>query len=68
MNRRSPYFLGTVELLAEFDPFLSEHLKLYAHYIQKISSEVQSAKYLGIIADSTPDIYMSITLLQLSDM
>ncbi|XP_074103118.1 zinc finger MYM-type protein 1-like [Cotesia typhae] len=24
-------FLGTVELLAEFDPFLSEHLKLYAH-------------------------------------
>ncbi|XP_044591536.1 zinc finger MYM-type protein 1-like [Cotesia glomerata] len=73
-------FLGTVELLAEFDPFLSEYLKLYAHpgsgntsylsktiyeeiillmqnkVLQQISSEVQSAKYFGIIVDSTPDI------------
>lgn len=73
-------FLGTVELLAEFDPFLSEHLKLYARpgsgntsylsktiyeeiillmqnkLLQQISSEVQSAKYFGIIVDSTPDI------------
>ncbi|XP_074112948.1 zinc finger MYM-type protein 1-like [Cotesia typhae] len=39
-------FLGTVELLAEFDPFLSEHLKLYAHpgsgntsYLSKIIYE-----------------------------
>ena len=24
-------FLGAIELLAEFDPFLEEHLKLYAH-------------------------------------
>lgn len=73
-------FLGTVELLAEFDPFLSEHLKLHAHpgsgktsylsktiyeeiilliqnkVLKKIACEVQSAKYFGIIVDSTPDI------------
>lgn len=73
-------FLATVELLAEFDPFLSEHLKCYAHpgsgktsYLSKtiyeeiiilirdkvllhISTEVQLAKYFGIIVDSTPDI------------
>ncbi|XP_057663115.1 zinc finger MYM-type protein 5-like [Diorhabda carinulata] len=73
-------FLGSLELLAEFDPFLSEHLKLYARpgrgnisylsktiyeeiilliqnkVLQHISEEVQSAKYFGVIVDSTPDI------------
>lgn len=77
---RNGNFLGTVELLAEFDPFLSEHIKCYAHpgsgktsylsktiyeeivillrgqLLQHISSEVQLAKYFGIIVDSTPDI------------
>lgn len=79
-NPHNGNFLGTVELLAEFDPFLAEHLKFYAHpgkgntsylsktiyeeiilliqnkMLERISREVQSAKYFGVIVDSTPDI------------
>ncbi|XP_050066902.1 zinc finger MYM-type protein 1-like [Aphis gossypii] len=73
-------FLGILELISEFDPFLANNLTTYGNkgsgntnYISSytvrklidlmankvlnhILMEVKSAKYFGIIVDSTPDI------------
>ena len=73
-------FFGIMELIAEFDPFLQEHIKSYANkgrgtvsYLSKtiyeeiihvmakkvmtqIIDEINTAKYWGLVVDSTPDI------------
>lgn len=73
-------FLGIIEVLAEYDPFLQQHIQLYANkgrgnvsyfskttyeefiealakkVLQHIINEVKSAKYWGLVLDSTPDI------------
>lgn len=73
-------FLGILEWISEFDPFLSNHLTTYGNkgsgntnhilsytvrklidlmantVLNHILMEVKSAKYFGIIVDSTPDI------------
>lgn len=73
-------FLGIIELISEYDPFLKEHLRLHANrgtghvsylsktiieefiealsnkVMQKIVEEIRTAKYWGLILDSTPDI------------
>ncbi|XP_026481725.1 zinc finger MYM-type protein 1-like [Ctenocephalides felis] len=43
-------FLGSVELLAEFDPFLQEHLKLYAHPGRGNTSYLSKTIYEEIIS------------------
>ncbi|CAI6359463.1 unnamed protein product [Macrosiphum euphorbiae] len=68
-------FLGILEWISEFDPFLSNHFTTYGNtnhilsytvrklidlmantVLNHILMEVKSAKYFGIIVDSTPDI------------
>uniref|UniRef100_A0A8C6LVK5 TTF-type domain-containing protein n=1 Tax=Nothobranchius furzeri TaxID=105023 RepID=A0A8C6LVK5_NOTFU len=61
-------YLGLLELLAEFDPFLKEHLERHGNkgreFIslmgektkQVIAEELKRAKYFSVIIDSTPDL------------
>ena len=65
-------FLGTLELISQFDPFFAEHLtnvsyiscttckefiKLMSDILnEKIVAELKLSKYFSIILDSTPDI------------
>ncbi|KAL4084324.1 hypothetical protein QTP88_028148 [Uroleucon formosanum] len=45
-------FLLALELLAEFDPFLSNHLETY----ENPGKEVKASRHFSISVDSTPDI------------
>ncbi|KAL7303989.1 hypothetical protein TKK_0003644 [Trichogramma kaykai] len=47
-------YLMALELIAEFDPLLSEHIEKTTD--QKIVNEIKEAKYFSISVDSTPDI------------
>lgn len=79
-SQKNGNYLGTLELISEFDPFLKEHIRLHGnagkgnpsylsatvcdefitlmgkHVMDKIISELKSAKYYSLSVDSTPDI------------
>ncbi|CAJ1059664.1 zinc finger MYM-type protein 1-like [Xyrichtys novacula] len=58
-------FLAQMELMAQFDPIMNEHIRKFqtkqtkVHYLSKISEEiarqVKAAKYFSVIMDCTPD-------------
>lgn len=61
-------FLGVVELLAEFDPVMSEHVRraetkeIADHYLGKMIQRVKQSHYYSVIMDCTPVEQLSVTL------
>ncbi|XP_046737103.1 zinc finger MYM-type protein 1-like [Diprion similis] len=54
-NPHNGNFLASMELIAQFDPFLAKHLQLNAH-VDEILTETKLSKYFEISVDSTADI------------
>ncbi|KAK4563355.1 hypothetical protein RGQ29_005748 [Quercus rubra] len=47
-------FLSLIEMIAEFDPVMQEHVQRIQH--GKIIKKIKEAKYFSIILDCTPDV------------
>ncbi|GLV38526.1 hypothetical protein CBL_05118 [Carabus blaptoides fortunei] len=58
-SKQTGNYLGILELLAQFDQFLENHLKLGNvgnHVLRKIITDIKNSKYYLVIVDSTPDV------------
>ncbi|KAK4593638.1 hypothetical protein RGQ29_017659 [Quercus rubra] len=52
-------FLSLIEMIAEFDPVMQEHVRRIQHANEikgKIIKKIKEAKYFSIILDCTPDV------------